>query len=387
MDRHKQTFREEAAELLGDLENVLLELEESPADPDLVDRAFRSLHTIKGSGAMVGFDSVAAIAHEVESFFQLARDGEAEIDKRVVALTLSTCDQIREMIKEEFEDDEDAFKASTNEIIKIFQELVREKNGSSSTGPAPAEAKSKGGKDNFNSVTSYRIHFKPRPHLFQTGSNPLLLFNELRELGECVIVARTAEIPPLENLEPENCYISWDAVLTTDQDVNAIRDVFIFVEDDCDLTIQEIEGAVEISDGADYKRIGEILLDRGAAIAGKISIIEEIARQTNLLALNASAAEEMASTSEELASQAEQLQTTIGFFKLEAGEGSRKTVKAAPVRKRNGDAGKTFAVAMNETPAKRGKSKGNGTSLIRPEISRIDLSEDADALDSEFERY
>ena len=232
-----------------------------------MDRAFRSLHTIKGSGAMVGFDNVAAIAHEVESFFQLARDGEAEIDKRVVALTLSTCDQVREMIKEEFEDEEDAFKASTNEIIKIFQELVREKNGSSSTGPAPADAKANGGKadkDNFNSVTTYRIHFKPQPHLFQIGSNPVLLFNELRELGECVIVARTSEIPPLENIEPENCYIEWDVVLTTDQGVNAIRDVFIFVEDDCDLTIQEIEGAIDISDGANYKRIGEILLDRGA---------------------------------------------------------------------------------------------------------------------------
>ena len=55
-----QTFRIEAQELIVELESALLELEERPDDQDLVDRAFRALHTLKGSGAMFGFDRVAA---------------------------------------------------------------------------------------------------------------------------------------------------------------------------------------------------------------------------------------------------------------------------------------------------------------------------------------
>ena len=54
-----QIYRQEAAELLAQLEQTLLDLEQAPADADLVNTAFRALHTIKGSGAMFGFDRVA----------------------------------------------------------------------------------------------------------------------------------------------------------------------------------------------------------------------------------------------------------------------------------------------------------------------------------------
>ncbi len=264
-DQLKQTFREEAFELLSDLETTLLELEETPEDPELVGRAFRDLHTVKGSGAMVGFDNVAALAHEVENFFQLARDGKACIDKRVIALTLSTCDQVRAMIGEENEGGEDSLKVSTAEIIKAFQLLALETETSvSNTGQEKQDASAnKAVKGDFSGYASYRVHFAPKPRLFRIGANPLPLFKELQELGECVVVAQTSSIPPLPDIDPEECYLSWDIILTTDQGVNAIRDVFIFVEDECDLSITEIEGSTDISEGIDYKRLGDILVDRG----------------------------------------------------------------------------------------------------------------------------
>ena len=54
-----ETFRQEARELLESLEQSLLDLDQNPEDRDLVDTAFRALHTLKGSGAMFGFDEVA----------------------------------------------------------------------------------------------------------------------------------------------------------------------------------------------------------------------------------------------------------------------------------------------------------------------------------------
>lgn len=53
-----QTYRQEAAELLDQLEQALLDLEHRPGDADLINNAFRALHTIKGSGAMFGFDAL-----------------------------------------------------------------------------------------------------------------------------------------------------------------------------------------------------------------------------------------------------------------------------------------------------------------------------------------
>lgn len=62
----------------------------------------------------------------------------------------------------------------------------------------------------------------------------------------------------LEEIDPELCYMAWDIVLTTSQDENAVRDVFIFVEDISEIKIQKIQ-----EDPADHKKIGEILVERG----------------------------------------------------------------------------------------------------------------------------
>ena len=47
-DQFRQSFREEAREILVDLESALLELNENRTDQELVGRVFRALHTIKG---------------------------------------------------------------------------------------------------------------------------------------------------------------------------------------------------------------------------------------------------------------------------------------------------------------------------------------------------
>ncbi len=65
MDKYQQAFHEEARELLAELESALLELDQNRGDLDIVGRAFRALHTIKGSGAMFGFDAIASFTHHV----------------------------------------------------------------------------------------------------------------------------------------------------------------------------------------------------------------------------------------------------------------------------------------------------------------------------------
>ena len=55
-----ELFRQEAQELLEQLEQSLLDLSDRQQDQDLIDSTFRALHTIKGSGSMFGFDAVAA---------------------------------------------------------------------------------------------------------------------------------------------------------------------------------------------------------------------------------------------------------------------------------------------------------------------------------------
>lgn len=93
-------FLEEAEELLTDLEKSLLELEESPEDMDVVAKVFRSMHTIKGSAAMFGYDAVSSFTHHVETVFDQVRNGEIPVTQELVNLSLAARDHIRGLLED-----------------------------------------------------------------------------------------------------------------------------------------------------------------------------------------------------------------------------------------------------------------------------------------------
>ncbi|MFM2279550.1 MAG: hypothetical protein RLZZ444_1781, partial [Pseudomonadota bacterium] len=69
-------FRTEAAECLELIEAGLLDLTRDLSDRAQVDAVFRGLHTLKGSGAMFGFDALAAFTHHCETAFDRVRKGD-----------------------------------------------------------------------------------------------------------------------------------------------------------------------------------------------------------------------------------------------------------------------------------------------------------------------
>ncbi|MGO7163446.1 chemotaxis protein CheA, partial [Rhizobium johnstonii] len=101
----------------------------------------------------------------------------------------------------------------------------------------PAVARDAAAKKN-----SWRIRFSLPANSMANGTNPLGLLDELRDLGECTVRANTSAIPPLDALAPTELHISWDVTLTSEQDRSAIDDVFIFVLDDMELSVEEISG-------------------------------------------------------------------------------------------------------------------------------------------------
>ncbi len=234
LETFRQSFREEAGEILADLESALLSLNENPLDLELVGRVFRSLHTIKGSGAMFGFDELAAFTHRLETAFDEVRNGRLSMSPALIDLTLAALDQIRRML----EPGSDAAGAKPSACAAILAAVER------LTGPAACGPASDPNAETTNSPSPlakeqvWSIQFSPGPEMMRNGSDPLLLLRELGELGQLTASASMAAIPPLRDLEPERCYISWDLNLMTRAGADAIRDVFIFVEDTCELVIQ-----------------------------------------------------------------------------------------------------------------------------------------------------
>jgi two-component system, chemotaxis family, sensor kinase CheA len=270
IDVHRQAFKEEAYELLSELESSLLELEERPDDSDLIGRVFRAMHTIKGSGSMFGFDDIAHFTHEVETIFDMVRNGKLQVTKTLVNLTLSARDQIKSML-DNADGGGGADLAESGRIIAGLRALASSEAPVAAPAGAGAEAKPKSA--GTDARITYRVRFQPNPEIFACGSNPLNLLAELRDLGPCNVVAQTGALPALEDMDPELCYILWDVVLTTDQGLNAIRDVFIFVEDDCLLHIDKIAEYDEAGGQENHKKLGEIMRDRGDISAEEMAAV------------------------------------------------------------------------------------------------------------------
>lgn len=261
MDTSKQVYREEANELLADLEEALIELEQKPADKDLISRIFRAMHTIKGSGAMFGFDDIAAFTHNIETVYDLIREGRLSVTEELISLTLKACDQIKAMLNAS-DGGGPADGVITSELVSAFKGLMGgEGTGAAKTPEAPpATCLEKQESDPMQEAT-FRIRFKPHQDLFHNGTNPIPLLNELKSMGQAHVLCRLENLPALSDLDPEACFAAWDIILTTTQDANAIRDVFIFVEDSSDIIVTKIDDG-SASDKEEYKKIGEILFER-----------------------------------------------------------------------------------------------------------------------------
>ncbi|MGC2637298.1 MAG: chemotaxis protein CheA [Acidobacteriaceae bacterium] len=246
-DAFRQNFREEAREILAELESSLLELNENSADLELVARIFRAMHTLKGSGAMFGFEQLAGFAHELETAFDQVRNGRLAVTPELVDLTLAALDRIPAMLAEDSADG----TARCSEILAGVRALMRsaptdvtpqsggvnqpQQDPSMPSSPRPiAPAESGEGE------SVWSIRFAPGPDLLRSGSDPLLLLRELGSMGRLTARASMDAVPPLAALDPAQCYVSWEMTLTTDAAENALRDVFIFVEDQCVLEMQRI---------------------------------------------------------------------------------------------------------------------------------------------------
>jgi len=239
IDKFKQAFQEEAREILIELESALLELNEKRDDKEVIGRAFRALHTIKGSGAMFGFDELAAFSHNLETAFDEVRNGRLQVTPDLINLSLDALDQIKAML-------EGTDAGRSDEILAKLRELTgAPEPHPAGPAPVPPTAPPKTG-----ATRDWRIRLYPGPDFMKSGANPLLLLRELRQLGDLRVTASMAAVPPIKELDPERCYVSWEMLLTTAAVPEAIRDVFIFVEDACELTIGPAPGQ---SDAIDTK--------------------------------------------------------------------------------------------------------------------------------------
>jgi two-component system chemotaxis sensor kinase CheA len=230
-----EIFRQEASDLLQSIEKALMDLEASPDDVELINSIFRSMHTIKGSGAMFGFTALSQFVHEFETAFDDLRNGRATVSNELIGLSLQACDQIGKLM-----DAVEGTDADNRRILADLRKLMRTDTDIPASDSLyddvfdDAGSKPKAASDPCTTV----IRFWLGKCALRLGSTPALLIDELRGFGETQVRLLDDRIPELEALDPTDCLAGWEVEIAANLTDNDIDMVFMFVRDDMDLTVE-----------------------------------------------------------------------------------------------------------------------------------------------------
>ena len=211
---HAASYRQEALDLLADIDIATLELEKDETNQDLVNRLFRAFHTIKGSGAMFGFDEVARFAHHVETTLDCVRSGGVRVTHELIDLILAARDAIGILLVKS-ETEQNAASGDRDQIVNDLDRLQGVTPAAREAIPSePQPSLPPADRTTPNAPMTYRVHFAPGRDVMKRGVDPLALLKELSRLGKAAITAQVDHVPGLDELVPEESYLAWDITLT-----------------------------------------------------------------------------------------------------------------------------------------------------------------------------
>jgi len=228
------TFLEESVEGLELMESSLLELDQE-SDSETINSIFRAAHSIKGGAGTFGFNDVTEFTHLVETLLDEMRDGRRKIDQDDVEVLLDSVDCMRlmiEAIRDEVTCEDDKIAQTSILLEKTLAISSHDSNKSVAADSDKID-------ESARTALCWQIRFIPQHHLVQTGNDPLLLFNALSDLGELSVFAKTDDLPSLSDMDAEELYLTWKLELISDCSEEDIKEVFEWVEDECELIIEQ----------------------------------------------------------------------------------------------------------------------------------------------------
>jgi two-component system chemotaxis sensor kinase CheA len=200
-------FIAEVESLINEWERLLYASESWDKHFDLA--SFRFLHTLKGSAALFGFSALAETAHHLESFFEKAQAPHS-LTQAEKAFFLSAVSHFRYLLHHEPLQGADAQSHAA-----FLQKIVYHKKGL-----------------HKKEITSYWIHYQPSAKTARVGIKPHLHLEDLQAIE--------AELVFFEIAPPEATQ-EWIILLATKLKADELRNIFLFLTDECRLDILPIQ--------------------------------------------------------------------------------------------------------------------------------------------------
>ena len=269
-DEFISIFLSEANEIVEGLENDLVLLEDNKSDEDLLNKIFRSAHTLKSSAGTVGFTTMSELNHVAENLLEKVRSGKLDVTPTMITVLLEFLDTVKIMLQNIIDGKGEAdgvnniesLKAKIkaiadgNEIDASVQTLttssasptVKKETPTSTQVQAMEEPEKKEESSSGSNVFHISMSFKAT--IFDNGIDPLMFLNDLRDIGTISnLKIDSSNVPPISALEdPYTCYTQFSLDISTNSTLEQVQNIFLFVIDDNDINISDVKVSVQKED-------------------------------------------------------------------------------------------------------------------------------------------
>lgn len=269
-DEFISIFLSEANEIVEGLENDLVLLEDNKSDEDLLNKIFRSAHTLKSSAGTVGFTTMSELNHVAENLLEKVRSGKLDVTPTMITVLLEFLDTVKIMLQNIIDGKGEADGVNNIESLKAKIKAIADGNEIDASVQAPttssaaptvkketqtstqAQAIEEPEKKEESSRGSnvFHISMSFKATIFDNGIDPLMFLNDLRDIGTISnLKIDVSNVPPISALEdPYTCYTQFSLDISTNSTLEQVQNIFLFVIDDNDINISDAKVSVQKED-------------------------------------------------------------------------------------------------------------------------------------------
>ena len=323
----KQTFFQECEELLGALEQKLQALDEGSTDPEDVNAAFRAIHSIKGGAGAFGCTELVSFAHVFEASLDHLRSGRVAIEDAPFSLFLRCSDAVADLVTAARNDEPATARADLlAELGRVGQEPSPKAAAPQAAAPvaapaaapvadapvgvaalgnllamveaktaAPAAAADDGWDDaptapaaaaiaEAKAGRTIRLAITPDRDLFRRVIEPRVMLGALPTADIETIRCDLGQVPPLEALDVNDCWMRFDVALRTALSVEDVHARFDFTLDANEFTISLDETAAndDVAPPAPASEVSEATVAGLNALLARLGPAAESTPQTDI---------------------------------------------------------------------------------------------------------
>lgn len=269
-DEFISIFLSEANEIVEGLENDLVLLEDNKSDEDLLNKIFRSAHTLKSSAGTVGFTTMSELNHVAENLLEKVRSGKLDVTPTMITVLLEFLDTVKIMLQNIIDGKGEADGVNNIESLKAKIKAIADGNEIDASVQAPttssaaptvkketptstqAQAIEEPEKKEESSSGSnvFHISMSFKATIFDNGIDPLMFLNDLRDIGTISnLKIDSSNVPTISALEdPYTCYTQFSLDISTNSTLEQVQNIFLFVIDDNDINISDAKVSVHKED-------------------------------------------------------------------------------------------------------------------------------------------